>query len=251
MQDPVHIGCTRPGDGRLRGPRVPPRRRRRGRCGPGSWPLGPGARAALKSGLVSGFIAGLTIVFISMLNGPVDTVRAVSPETVLSQDREIALVTALLTGVDLGVIAGVAAGPWIGLAVSIPGGMTMGLGMSSWGRARALLLAGCRRPDSRRPSVDLRGYPRRLARGSVIGPAPLRISRRPCMPRRADDLCSPLHATELTTLPAGSVSVGIKSPVVVRVLAGCSWETAAGAAVIAGTRWVLRPAACVAPAAAG
>jgi hypothetical protein len=68
-----------------------------------------------------------------MLNGPVDTVRAVSPETVLSQDREIALVAALLTGVDLGVIAGVAAGPWIVLAVSIPGGMTMGLGMSSWG----------------------------------------------------------------------------------------------------------------------
>jgi hypothetical protein len=38
------------------------------------------------------------------------------------------------------------------------------------------------------------------------------------------------NATELTTLPAGSVSVGMSLPVVVRVLAGCSWETAAGAA---------------------
>lgn len=38
------------------------------------------------------------------------------------------------------------------------------------------------------------------------------------------------NATELTTLPAGSVSVAMSLPVVVRVLAGCSWETAAGAA---------------------
>src|ERR1700733_1252270 len=44
--------------------------------------------------------------------------------------------------------------------------------------------------------------------------------------RRLQLSCGP-NATDLTTLPARSVSVGMSLPVVVRVLAGCSWETAA------------------------
>ena len=52
-------------------------------------------------------------------------------------------------------------------------------------RARALLLAGRRRANSRRPHVDLRGRPRRLARGPVIRARQLRTSRRSCAPRQS------------------------------------------------------------------
>ena len=92
-----------------------------------------GPATALKSGAISGFIAGLIIVLIGMLNGPVDTVQAASPRSVLSQDRVVAVTTALLTGLDNGIIVGIASGPWIGLAASIPFAATLGLGMTSWG----------------------------------------------------------------------------------------------------------------------
>jgi hypothetical protein len=95
--------------------------------------ISSGPATALKSGAISGFIAGLTIVLIGMLNGPVDTVQAASPGSVLRQDRVVAVMTALLTGLDNGIIVGIASGPWIGLSASIPFATTLGLGMTSWG----------------------------------------------------------------------------------------------------------------------
>jgi hypothetical protein len=92
---------------------------------------GPGT--ALKSGLISGAFAGLSVVCVGMLNGPVDTVRATNPTAVLSHDRVVTALTALLTGAGLGVIVAIASNPWMGLAASIPCGITLGIGMSSWG----------------------------------------------------------------------------------------------------------------------
>jgi hypothetical protein len=63
---------------------------------------------------------------------------------------------------------------------------------------------------------------------SVLVTLPVAMFHRYAAPLKspAARVSSGPNATELTTLPPGSVSL----PAVVRVLAGCSWETAAEAA---------------------
>ena len=64
-----------------------------------------GYGVALKFGLQSGLLAGAIIFIVTILNNPVDTVRASSPELIFRGDRAVAIASAALTAPVVGLTA--------------------------------------------------------------------------------------------------------------------------------------------------
>jgi hypothetical protein len=93
-----------------------------------------GFAVALKFGLQCGLLAGAVIFIVAVLNGPIDTVRASSPESILRGDRAVSIAGAALTAPAVGLTTWLLlrnAGDSIGAALSAAVGVS--IAMSSWG----------------------------------------------------------------------------------------------------------------------
>lgn len=93
-----------------------------------------GPTVALRFGLVSGLLAGAVIFIVAIFNGPIDTVRASSPELVFKGDRAVSIAGAALTAPAVGLTTWLLIrniGESIGAALSAAAGVS--IAMSSWG----------------------------------------------------------------------------------------------------------------------
>jgi hypothetical protein len=89
-------------------------------------------KALLRAGTTGG-LAGLAVVFVAILNGPVDTATAPSPQRVLREDRRVAMAMFLFTTVLVGLVIAFENDIPIGLAAGTCAGIATGIGLSAWG----------------------------------------------------------------------------------------------------------------------
>jgi hypothetical protein len=93
-----------------------------------------GYEEALRFGFECGFLAGAVVFLVAVLNGPVDTVKASSPELILKGDRAVSVAAGVLTAPAVGLTAWILlknTGESIGAAASSAIGVS--IAMSSWG----------------------------------------------------------------------------------------------------------------------
>jgi hypothetical protein len=92
-----------------------------------------GFEEALRFGFECGFLAGAVVFLVAVLNGPVDTVKASSPELILKGDRVVSVAAGVLTAPAVGLTAWILlknTGESIGAAASSAIGVS--IAMSSW-----------------------------------------------------------------------------------------------------------------------
>jgi hypothetical protein len=93
-----------------------------------------GLTVALKFGFQCGLLAGAVVFLAAIFNGPVDTVRASSPEMIFKSDRAVSIAGAALTALAVGLTTWLLignVGESIGAALSAAVGVS--IAMSSWG----------------------------------------------------------------------------------------------------------------------
>jgi hypothetical protein len=101
----------------------------------GLW-LGPPAMlvGGLLFGLWYGAMIGLVFALMEWLRNPADDARAVTPWSVLRDDRTAAIVLGLMTGLVFGLPVTLLGGFESGLAWALVWGLTGGLGLTAWGQ---------------------------------------------------------------------------------------------------------------------
>jgi hypothetical protein len=93
---------------------------------------------ALQRAVLSTWLPGLAVLGVAVLNGPLDTDVAPSPQRVLKDDRRVAVATCIVTACVFGLVVGTQTSIVKAVTVGIGCGVASGLGTSAWGWFAAL-----------------------------------------------------------------------------------------------------------------
>jgi hypothetical protein len=94
---------------------------------------------AVQRAIATALLAGLAVLVVAILNGPLDTDAAPSPQRVLREDRQVAIATCALTASLFALVIGFESGSLLkAVTVAIGCGLATGLGTSAWGWFAAL-----------------------------------------------------------------------------------------------------------------